>query len=276
MVLAVTGVTGKLGRRIAQRLDSPARLLARTPEKVTIAGDVRQASYGDRSAVMSALDGVDVALMVSASESLDRVEQHRSFIDAAAEAGVRHLVYISFHGASPEATFTLARDHWATEEHIKASGMHWTFLRDNLYADFLPGLIGDDDVIRGPGGSGERAAVAAVAQDDIADVAALVLNKSDSHRNVTYDLTGPHALTFGEIADALSASTGRHIRYVEETVDEAYASRGGQGVPQWQLDAWVSTYLAVAAGEMVQVSADIPTLLGRPARSVAEVLAQQP
>jgi len=79
--------------------------------------------------------------MVSASETPDRVDQHISFIDAAIAAGVEHLVYISFYGASPTCTFTLARDHCATEEHIRASVLRFTFLGDNLYADFLPPVL---------------------------------------------------------------------------------------------------------------------------------------
>ena len=102
----------------------------------------------------------------------DRVGQHRTFVDAAADAGVEHLVYISFLGAAPDATFTLARDHWATEEHIRARGLPATFLRDTLYADFFPMMTGADGVIRGPAGDGR---VAAVAQDDIADAAVAVL-----------------------------------------------------------------------------------------------------
>ena len=92
--------------------------------------------------------------MVSAAESADRLDQHRTFIDAAAEAGVRHIVYTSFLGAAPDATFTLARDHWVTEEHIRASGLAFTFLRDSFYLDFLPALAGEDGVIRGPAGDG--------------------------------------------------------------------------------------------------------------------------
>jgi NAD(P)H dehydrogenase (quinone) len=70
----------------------------------------------------------------------------------------------------PTATFTLARDHWHTEQHIRASGMAYTFLRDNVYADLFRYLAGDDGVLRGPAGQGR---VAGVAQDDIADVAAV-------------------------------------------------------------------------------------------------------
>ena len=95
-----------------------------------------------------------VRLMVSASETPDRVEHHTSFIDGAVQAGVRHLVYTSFFGASPTSTFTLGRDHWATEEYIRASGLDYTYLRDNLYADFFAMMVGEDGVLRGPAGDG--------------------------------------------------------------------------------------------------------------------------
>ena len=110
--------------------------------------------------------------MVSAAKAPDGVDQHISFVDAAATVGVEHLVYTSFAGAASDSVFTLGRDHWATEEHIKASGLAWTFLRDNLYLDFLPLLAGPDGVIRGPAA---RARSSAVATDDVADVATAVL-----------------------------------------------------------------------------------------------------
>ena len=77
-------------------------------------------------------------------------------------------------GAAPDSVFTLGRDHWHTEEHIRASGMASTFLRDSLYADFAPMLVGLDGVIRGPAGDG---AASLVAQDDIADVAVAALSR---------------------------------------------------------------------------------------------------
>ena len=116
--------------------------------------------------------GVTTLFMVSAAENADGSAQHYAFVDAAAEAGVRHVVYTSFAGAAADSTFTLGRDHFHTEERIKASGMDWTFLRDNLYLDFLPYFVGEDGVIRGPAGDG---VVAAVTRDDIAASAAEVL-----------------------------------------------------------------------------------------------------
>jgi uncharacterized protein YbjT (DUF2867 family) len=272
--VAVTGATGRIGGRVARRLAATGvrqTLLVREPVRapdLPLARVVR-ASFDDPGAVRDGLEGSSLAFMVSAAESVDRVQQHRTFVDAAVAAGVEHLVYLSFFGAAPDATFTLARDHWATEQHIRASGLRFTFLRDNLYADFLPFLVGDDDVVRGPAGNGR---VAAVAQDDIADVAAAVLERPDEHGARTYDLTGPQALTFDEIAALLTRAVGRAVRYQPETVQEAYRSRAGYGAPDWQLDAWVSTYTAVAAGELARVSDDVPRLTGRPATTVRGLL----
>ena len=188
---------------------------------------------------------------------------------AAAAAGVAHLVYISFYGAAPDATFTLARDHWHTEEHLRASGLPFTFLRDNLYADFMPALVGEDGVIRGPAGDG-RAAV--VAQDDIADAAVAVLRDPTAHAGRAYELTGPEALGLDKVAATVAAVTGRPVSYVPETVEEAYASRRAHGAPDWQLDAWVSTYTAIADGSLAGVTTAIEDLTGHPATPLEQVL----
>jgi NAD(P)H dehydrogenase (quinone) len=273
-VLGITGSTGRLGGRIARRLAAagvPQRLLVRDPARAPqLPGStLAPASYDDATAVRNALTGLSTVLMVSGAEHPDRVGQHRTFVDAAAEAGVEHLVYISFLGAAPDATFTLARDHWATEEHIRARGLRATFLRDSLYADFFPLMTGADGVIRGPAGDGR---VAAVAQDDIADAAVAVLRNPAAHAGATYDLTGPEALTLTEVAATITEVTGRPVRYEPETPEEAYASRLSYGAPDWQVDAWVSTYTAIAAGELATVSSAVPDLAGHPARSLADVL----
>jgi NAD(P)H dehydrogenase (quinone) len=271
--LAVTGVTGRLGRRVADRLVAAGlslRLLVRDPTRAPSLPrcDVAVATYSDGDAVRRAPEGVDVVLMVSGAEAPDRVAHHRTFVDGAAAAGVSHLVYTSFVGAGPEATFTLARDHGATEDHIRASGVRWTFLRDALYLDFFPLLAGPDGVIRGPADDGR---VAAVAQDDIADVAAAVLRDPQVHTGRTYDLTGPEALSLDEVAARLTAATGRPVAYERETVEEAYASRASYGAPDWQVEAWVSTYLAIATGELAAVSDDVERITGHRARSLDDL-----
>ena len=272
--LGIIGSTGHLGGRIARLLaaaGSEQRLLVRTPAKAPrLPGTtVVQASYADRDAVRRALEGLETVLMVSAAETEHKVDEHRAFVDAAAAAGVRHLVYISFYGASADATFTLARDHHVTEQHIERSGMAWTFVRDNLYLDFFPQMAGDDGVIRGPAGDGR---VAAVAQDDIAAAVTAVLLAAAAHEGRTYSLTGPEAVTLAEAAATLGRMLGRRYEFVDETLEDAYASRAAYGAPDWQLDAWVSTYTAIASGELAGVTGDVERLTGHAPRSLAGLL----
>lgn len=197
--------------------------------------------------------------MVSASESAERLDEHRAFVDAAASAGVKHVVYTSFAAAAADATFTLARDHHITEEYIKESGMGWTFLRDGFYIDFMEALVGQDGVIRGPAGDGRAAFVA---RADVSRAAAAVLAEPGRHVGRTYDLTGPAALTLTEVAETLSRIRGEKVSYHPETIEEAYRSRAAFNAPQWQVDAWVTTYTAIGSGVMSRVSPDIEKLTG--------------
>ena len=276
--LAVTGSTGVLGGMVANALaaaEVPQRLLARTVERAPhLPRSVALPfSYSDRAASERALEGVHTLFMVSAAENAERLAQHLAFIDSARAAGVRHIVYTSFIAAAPDATFTLARDHYATEEYIRSSGIDYTFLRDSLYLDFMPALVGADGVIRGPAGAGR---VAAVARADVARTAVTVLNDVTAHRTATYDLTGPEALTMAEVAAILSAagpSSSATVRYHDETVPEAYESRRPWGAPDWQVDAWVSTYTAIATGEMSEVSGAIETITGVAPMSLTRLLA---
>jgi NAD(P)H dehydrogenase (quinone) len=275
--LAVTGSTGALGGRVAGRLAEAGvaqRLLVRDASRAPVldgAVPVTFTDYGDHDSAVAALAGVTTLFMVSAAENADRLGQHHAFVDAAAEAGVRHVVYTSFAGAAPDCTFTLGRDHWFTEERIRASGMDWTFLRDNLYLDFFPLLVGEDGVIRGPAGEGR---VAGVTRDDVAACAAEVLREPGAHVGATYVMTGPEALTMTEVAQTIARVQGREVSFHDETVEEAYASRRRWEAPDWQYDAWVSTYTAIAAGEMETVSDDVHRLTGRRPTSLAEHLEQ--
>jgi len=274
--LAVTGATGHVGRLVAAHLaDLRPRLVLRDPSRAPqLAGaTVAQASYDDLEASREALAGIDVLFMVSAAESRTRRDEHRTFIRAAADAGVRHIVYTSFAGAAPDATFTLGRDHFDAEQAIRESGLTHTFLRDNFYLDVLPLFADEEGTIRGPAGDGR---VAAVARADVADVAAVVLRNPVDHAGATYELTGPEALTFAEAADRASAALGRPMRFEDENVEDAYAwRRAAYGAEDWQLDAWVSTYTAVASGQVAEVTDDVHRVTGRDPRSLEDVLRQR-
>jgi uncharacterized protein YbjT (DUF2867 family) len=124
-------------------------------------------------------------------------------------------------------------------------------------------------VIRGPA---DDSRVAAVAQDDVAAAVTAVLLDPALHEGRTYSLTGPETVTLTEAAATMSRALGRPYTFVDETVEEAYASRAVYGAPGWQLDAWVSTYTAIASGELAEVTQDVQRLTGHPPRSLADLL----
>ncbi|WP_432483943.1 NAD(P)H-binding protein [Kineococcus esterisolvens] len=271
-LIGVTGATGHVGGRVARALAAaavPQRLVVRNPSRAPdlVGADVRAAAYDDGEALRHALDGVDVLLLVSASEAAGRVAQHRAAVEAAAAAGVRRVVYTSFLGAAPDCTFTFGRDHAATEDLLAAARLETTVLRNSFYLDVLPEFV-TDGALRGPAGEGR---LGAVARADVAEVAVAAL-LDESHAGRTYDVTGPQALSMAEVARTITRVTGEPVRYVQETVEEAYASRAGFGAPRWEVDGWVSTYTAVAAGELDVVSDVVQRLTGHPARTLEDVL----
>jgi uncharacterized protein YbjT (DUF2867 family) len=287
-VLALTGATGALGGRVAAGLAATAadddlalRLVVRDPTRAPSLPGAEvvgvPAGYADGPALTAALAGVHTLFLVSAAEAEDRLAQHLTAVDAAAAAGVQRVVYTSFLGASPDATFTLARTHAATEERLTASGMRWTALRNAMYADFVPFFATVEDgaaVIAAPAGDG---AVAFVARDDAADVAAAVLRSDDAGLDGrALDVTGPEALTLAQAAAVLGEVSARPVGYRPQTVPEAWASRRPSGHPDWEVEGWVTSYTAIAAGELAGVSDVVPALTGHPARSLATVLREHP
>lgn len=274
MTIAITGATGNIGGAVARALAAdgvPFRMVVRDAARAPKlpGADVAVATYADRQAARDAFAGVDVLFLVSGAEASDRLDQHRTVVAAAADAGVRHVVYTSFQGAAADATFTLGRDHFWTEQAIRDTSMAHTFLRDSFYLDFVEDLVGEDGVIRGPAGDG---AMAAVARADVARVATTVLRAPDRHLDRTYDLTGPAAITLEQAAALVSDVRGRPVSYHRETVAEAYASRQRWEPEPWLADAWVSTYTAIADGALAKVSGDVERVTGQRPMTLRQVL----
>jgi NAD(P)H dehydrogenase (quinone) len=275
-LIAVTGSTGHLGGHVAARLAAAGanqRLVVRDPGRApALAGaEVAVATYDDVDAMVAALAGVDTLFLVSAAEHPERVQQHYNAVDAAAKAGVRRIVYTSFVGAAADSVFLLGRHHWLTEQRLRDSGVSWTFLRDQFYLDFVPFFAGDRGVIAGPAGDGVFAPVARV---DVADVAAAVLlDDSGGHDGVTYDVTGGRLASMAEWAAELSDVTGKPVTYVDETEEEAYASRAVYGAPHWEVEGWVTSYQSIAAGEAAVISDTVERLTGRPPTTLRQLVA---
>jgi uncharacterized protein YbjT (DUF2867 family) len=276
-MIALTGATGAIGSRVARLLtrNHPCRLLVRETSTAAVAAGAEVArirSYTDESGLRSALTGCDTLLLVSARESADRVREHKTVVDTARASGVTKIVYVSFQGAAPQATFTFARDHWHTEQHIESTGLRSVMLRDCFYHSALAGLAGSDGVIRGPAGTGT---VASVSHDDVAAVAARVLVDSRWDGR-TLDVTGPESLSLAEVAVQLSTVSGRAVRYEPETEEQAYASRAAYRAPLFEVTGWVTSYQAIATGEVARVSDTVAEVTGHPPQSFADYLRGNP
>jgi uncharacterized protein YbjT (DUF2867 family) len=285
LVIAVTGATGVLGGRVLQRLAAvggrPLRAIVRDAARARQLPGVEVVSnpggYSDPAGLTAALQGVHTLYLVSAAEAENRLEQHFAAVDAAAAAGVQRIVYTSFVGASPDAAFTLVRQHYATEERIRATGIRHTILRHNMYADFVPffATVEDDGaVIAAPAGEGRTGFVS---RDDLADVAVAVLLQTDDELDAqVLDVTGPESLTLAEAAAVLTEITGRPTEFRDQTVEEAWATRRLSGHPDWEIEGWVTSYVAIAEGELASVTDVVPSLTGHPALTVAEHLRRHP
>jgi uncharacterized protein YbjT (DUF2867 family) len=284
-MIAVTGATGTLGGRVAARLAAAGteglrlvvRDAARAPRLPGAEVVENPGGYADGAGLRAALTGADTVYLVSAAEAEDRLRQHLTAVEAAAAAGVERIVYTSFVGARLDATFTLVRQHAATERAIAATGVRHTFLRHSMYADFVPFFATLEDgraVIAAPAGEGRTGFVS---RDDLADVAAAVLLRDDEDLDgLVLEVTGPEALSLSEAARVLTEVTGLPAEYRPQTVEEAWATRRPSGHPDWEIEGWVTSYLAIAAGELASVTDVVPQLTGHPARTVAEHLRAHP
>lgn len=276
-MIGVTGATGEVGGRLARRLADAGhrqRLIVRDASRaprLTGAETVGFGGYGDSAGMRAAFAGVSTLFLASAREAEDRVEQHEQAIDSASLAGVQRVVYLSFIGAAADATFTFARDHFRTEVHLRASGLDFTISRQNLYMDLLPLLGGPEGVIRGPAADGR---VAPVLRNDVADALVAMLTQP-GHDGATYELTGPESLTLTEVAAEVSRVSERPVTFQNETLEQARESRADYGAPAWEVAGWISTYTAIAAGELDVVTDHVEQLTGHAPVGVREFLSRQ-
>lgn len=266
MTILITGATGHVGRRVAELLSKRGAVLkrlARNPSRARVleGASVVSGDYADPGSLRNAMTAVETVFLVSAyGAPLKRARLHGNVIDAAVQAGVKRVVYLSFQSASATSPFPYSADHLLTEAHLKQSGLGFTILRDSFYLDLLPHIADEEGVIRGPAGTGT---VAWVSREDVAQVAVSVLVEP-GHEGQTYDVTGPEAFGLSEAAQRLSEVVHRRIRYVDETVEEGRGWRAATGASDWEVEVWLGSYLAMASGELSRTSDVVERLTGRP------------
>ena len=308
-MIAVTGASGRLGSRIAARLEKAGvkqRLIVRDGTRAPKLKDAEVAvvsSFGHLPTMKTALAGVGTLFLVSAQDNMgvnqqaakngltlpayDRLKEHINAIDAAKAAGVKQVIYLSFLNAAEDAVFVLSRDHFHTEEYIRKSGLNFTFMRPCLYMENVPLRVSPEGIIKAPAGNGKAAWVM---RDDIADVTTAVL-LGEGHNGKTYNVTGPEALTIADTAGKISAACGKPVKYVSITPEETRLKHNasgmeafekerrdltGRGLEDFEVEIWTTHYTQIAAGALDVVSDAIPELTGHKAQSLDEYLRQYP
>lgn len=271
--ILVTGATGTIGSHLVERLAEqhvPVRAFVRDAGAAqsleASSVDLVEGDLEDPSTIEQALDGVGKVFLLSSSAP-DQVQLQGRVVEAATQADTPHVVKVSVLGARPDAPIHLARWHAETEDHIRESGLPFTFLHPQIFMQnylALAPLIAQDDAFYAPLG---EARVSLVDARDVADVAAAVLTAAHHHRGKTYTVTGPEAIPQTEIAEALSTALGRRIQY-ESVAPEAFRKRlEGMGVPDWFADDLMATCRIYRAGHGAQVSTVVRDLAGHHGRT---------
>ena len=276
-MIIVTGATGALNGATVDHL------LARVPPtEIAVAVRVavrarrfaergiavRHGDYADPASLPAAFDGADQLLLVSSNDpGADAVGLHRAAIDAAVAAGVGRILYTSHQGAAPDSPFRPARDHFATEQLLAASGVAWTSLRNGFYAHSL-------DWLAGPWRETGRVTVPAdgpvswTAREDAAEAAAVVLASNGAYDGPT-TLTASAAPTFADVAAIASEVTGRAIACEVVDQEKWLAAQQNEAMARFTL----GMYQAAEQGLFAGVDPLLGSLLGREPRTVRDQLA---
>ena len=272
--ILVTGATGMIGRLLVDTLVGrgarfsvmvrPSSDQRRLTPRVGM--DVAVADLDDPASLGPALQRVERAFLLT--NSTERTEEQQlTFVHAARDAGVRHIVKLSQFHASVNSSVRFLRYHAAVEQAIRDSGMDYTFVRPNLvlqaYLPFAASINAGH--LSAPIG---RARISAVDARDIGEVAAAALIE-DGHAGRIYDLTGPHSVTHSEIADALAHALCHPVAF-DTIASEAFLEAVvATGMPQWQAEGLAEDYEHYERGEAATVSDDVEKVTGHPPRSVA-------
>lgn len=269
-MIAITGASGHLGKATLEFLlskTSPESIVAivRDPQKIADFADkgvvVRQGDYEDQASFVTSLAGVDTLLLISSAVLGDqRVNQHSNVINAAKEAGVKHIFYTSAPNPSLTSLFAPAIDHFRTENLIIKSGLTYTIFRNNLYLDVLPMVIGDaaqSGKLYYPAGDGK---VNFVLRTDIAEGLANALT-SKGHVNKVYDIGTPTASSFGDIATSLS-SAKKTVEYID-IPGSAYEAELVKHLPPVVAKIYAGMAEGIKQNEFDAPSSTLEELIGR-------------
>ena len=282
MSYVITGAAGNLGRRTAElmleRVDPAALVLVtRRPDELADlaarGADVRRADFDSPESLAPAFAGGERLLLISTDVVGARVAGHKAAIDAAAAAGVGHVAYTSIPNPTDANPAGVVPDHRATEEHLAASGLAWTFLRHGLYSEFrIPEAQGAvaTGAFRHNLGDGRTAYVS---RNDCAAAAAAVVSGGDEHSGRAYDITGPELIGAADLARLYAEAGGKPVEAVNVSDAEFIEGLVATGLPPGVGELVASFGAAIRDGQLDQLSSDVQDLTGRAPATLSSVLA---
>ncbi|MFN8168265.1 MAG: SDR family oxidoreductase [Candidatus Nanopelagicales bacterium] len=278
MSVVVTAASSHLGRLAVESLlerGVPAAQITATARSVDSLADlaargvtVVAADYHDPASLDAAFAGAEKVLLISSGSFDDRAGQHRNAIDAAARAGVAHLVYTSGPRATTSRMILMA-DHGATERALAESGLAHTVLRNGWYVENYTGQVATY-LEHGMVGAAGEGLVSIAPRSDYAEAAAVVLT-TDGHEGKVYELGG-EAFTLAGIAGLISAETGTDIAYTDVPVETLTGILVGAGLPEPVAAVFADVDRGISEGELLVDPTDLATLLGRPATPAADAV----
>jgi uncharacterized protein YbjT (DUF2867 family) len=281
-VIVVVGGTGNVGREVVRGLcarGEKVRVFARARQPVPDGVELVSGDLADLPALEGALAGADRAFVVSSPDPRAAELQGNAF-DTAARVGVRHVVRSSVLDASHDSPARLLRMHAEAEDRLLAAGTTWTIVRPNLFLQFVLGgyapeqikQITSQGVLLQPAGEGR---VSMVDRRDLAAVAVTALT-CEGHEGRRYDVTGPEALTMGELAQKLSAHLGRKVTQADPPLAQFAEQLAGFGLPAFLTEGLVELYQLFRDGypAAAQVTDAVEVVTGCRARSTDDVIAE--
>ncbi|WP_299869708.1 SDR family oxidoreductase [uncultured Hoeflea sp.] len=263
----VAGATGTNGRALIealrQRSDIAIRALVRTDSKSDLGAGIETAvgDLADPASLASAFQDIEKAYVVTAVQP-DTVALFQNFFDAAQAANVRHVVKFSGLGASHHSPSEIIRQHAASDDALRASGLPFTILRPN---SFHQNMLGQADEIARSGRFHLPLADARQSTIDVRDLAEITATilTTEGHAGRTYDLTGPESLNFHDVARIIGDVRGDAVEYIPVTPEQMEAALRKMGLPAWSAHALAEIQALFATGAYSDPLPDAERLLGR-------------
>ena len=274
-MILVTGAGGTVGREVVRELqDSNAGFKAgyhsvdkaKRAEEQGIEGVL--IDYERPETLQQALSGVDRLFLLSGAHP-DQAKLEIRAVTAAKDAGVQHVVKLSVWAADGEG-FSFARMHRAVEKEIEKSGMTWTFLRPNSFMQNVVNYMGE--TIRSQGAIYESIGESKVSHVDVRDIAAVAVKAltEPGHEEKAYELSGPEALTYGQVADKLTSATGKSVVYIPVSDEDYRGGLLGAGIPPDYADALIDLQRFLRGDSSGRLTSAVRDVTGRDAISFDE------